>query len=200
MVFWVGILVGAFFVWVAVGRGFYDTWTMLFNVVISVYTAVYLTPVIVDIIPAAGETVYGNALTLAAVAAAVFVILYVISLTFLTGQFKVAFPKIFDNLGAGILGFLGGLLIWSFAVLLISATPIGKNDFARSIGLGSEVGQTSNPYLCWWCDLINTAAASDDTRSAQKAVTWLLDQAQDKTLEKTDPNESPAAAPLNQSQ
>lgn len=191
MIFWVGILVGGFFVWLAIGRGFYEMWTMLFNVVISIYTAVYLTPVIVDIIPAAGETDYGNALTLAAVAAAVFVILYVISLTFLTGQFKVAFPKIFDNLGAGTLGFLGGFLIWSFAVLLISATPIGKNDFARSIGLGSKVGQTSNPYLCWWCDLINTAAASDDSQSAQEAVAWLLDQAEDKTLQDPDPNEPP---------
>ncbi len=195
MIFWVGILVGAFFVWLAIGRGFYETWTMLFNVVISIYTAVYLTPVIVDIIPAAGETDYGNALTLAAVAAAVFVILYVISLTFLTGQFKVAFPKIFDNLGAGILGFLAGLLIWSFVVLLISATPIGKNDFAKSIGFP----QTSNPYLCWWCDLINTAAASDDGQPAQEAVTWLLEEAKEKTLEQPDPNEPNTPDPPTQS-
>lgn len=195
MVFWVGILVGAFFVWLAVGRGFYETWTMLFNVVISIYTAVYLTPVIVEIIPAAGETAYGNAMMLTALAVAVFAILYVISLTFLTGQFKVAFPKLFDNLGAGVLGFLAGLLVWSFVVLLISATPIGKNDFAKSIGFP----QTGNVYLCWWCDLINTAAASDDTQSAQEAVTRLVEEAERKTLEQPDPNEPAAPAPPTQS-
>jgi len=195
MVFWVGILVGAFFVWLAVGRGFYETWTMLFNVVISIYTAVYLTPVIVEIIPAAGETAYGNAMMLTALAVAVFAILYVISLTFLTGQFKVAFPKLFDNLGAGVLGFLAGLLVWSFVVLLISATPIGKNDFAKSIGLK----EANNPYLCWWCDLINTAAASDDTQSAQEAVARLIEEADEETLEQTDPNEPNIPAPLTQS-
>ena len=201
MAFWIGILVGGLFVWMAVGKGFYDTWTILFNIVISVYTALYLTPVIVDVLPAAGQTAYGNALTLTAVAAAVFFILYVTSLTLFTGRFKVSFPKLLDNLGAGVLGFLGGLLIWSFAVLLISATPVGQTDFARSIGFGDKVEQTNSPYICWWCNMVNTAAASADSRRpAQDVVTWLLDQAEDGTLKKPDPNESPAHAQPTQPQ
>ncbi len=75
MVFWTGILVGGLFVWLAVRMGFYETWAMLFNVVVAVYAAVFLTPVIVSKIPAAGDTAYGNALTLTAVAAAVFLLL-----------------------------------------------------------------------------------------------------------------------------
>lgn len=186
MVFWIGILVGGFFVWLAVARGFYEMWTMLFNIVVSIYAAVYLTPVIVEFVPAAGDTAYGNAMMLLVLAGAIFAILYVISLTFLTGQFKVSFPKIFDNLGAGILGFLAGLLVWSFVVLLISATPFGKSDTAESFGFGP----TNNPYLCWWCDLVNTAAASDDGLSAEEAVALLIEDAE----EKRDPNEPPADA------
>lgn len=186
MAFWAGILVGGFFVWLAIGRGFYEMWTMLFNIVIAIYAALYLTPVIVELVPAAGDTAYGNAMMLLVLAGAIFAILHVISLTFLTGQFKVSFPKIFDNLGAGILGFLAGLLVWSFVVLLISVTPFGKSDTAESFGLGP----TNNPYLCWWCDLVNTAAASDDGPSAEEAVALLIEDAKGKS----DPNEPVADA------
>ncbi len=198
MAFWMGILVGGLFVWMAVKRGFYDTWTMLFNIVISVYTAVYLTPVIVDVLPAAGQTSYGNALTLTAVAAGVFFILCITSLTLFTGRFKVSFPRLVDNLGASILGFLAGLLVWSFIVLLISATPVGQTAFARSIGFGAKSRQSNSPYICWWCDLVNGVAASADSRRpAQDVVTWLLDQAKDKKPEQADPNEPRATAPPN---
>lgn len=201
MVFWIGILVGGLFAWMAVRRGFYDTWTILFNIVISVYTALYLTPVVVDVLPGAGGTAYGNALTLTALAAAVFFILCITSLTLFTGRFRVSFPKLLDNLGAGVLGFLAGLLVWSFAVLPISATPIGQTAFAGSIGLGDKVKQTNSPYLCSWCNLVNTIATSADSRRpAQDVVTWLLDQAENKKLEQADPNESRAAAPPKQPQ
>jgi len=198
MVFWIGILVGGLFVWMAVKRGFYDTWTMLFNIVISVYAALYLTPFLVEVLPGAGETAYGNALTLVAVAVAAFFILCITSLTLFTGRFRVSFPKLLDNLGAGVLGFLAGLLVWSFAVLLISATPIGRTAFAGSIGFGDKVKQTNSPYLCSWCNLVNTAAASTDSRRpAQDVVTWLLDQAEDKKRERARTDESPARSDSN---
>ncbi|HCO95296.1 MAG TPA: hypothetical protein DIU00_15330, partial [Phycisphaerales bacterium] len=123
MVFWTGILAGGLFAWFAIRIGFYEMWAMLFNIIISIYIAVFLTPVIIDIIPAAGDTSYGNALTMVTAAIGVFLILYVITYLFLTGQFKVSFPRIFDTLGTSVLGFLAGFLIWSFAAALICATP-----------------------------------------------------------------------------
>jgi len=201
MVFWTGILVGGFFVWLAVRRGFYETWTMLFNIVVSVYTAISLTPVIIETLPGAGETSYGNALTLTALAAGTFFILWIISVTLLTGRFRVSFPKIFDNLGAAVLGFLGGVLIWSFAALIISASPAGKTDFAGSIGFGSKFTKTNSPYICWWCDLLNTATASANNRQpAQEAVARLLDEPKKETPKPTGPNEPPAIASPNQPQ
>lgn len=186
MVFWISILAGGFFIWLAVRMGLYETWTLLFNVVISVYVAVFLTPVIIDTIPAAGDTPYGNALTLTALAVGTFLILHVISYTFLTSQFNVSFPKIFDNLGAGILGFLTGFLIWSFVALLISVTPIGQKDFLKDIGFGRKFEQTNGSYICWWCNLVNTAASSKDNRQrAQEAISSLLDKAEEKTPEET---------------
>lgn len=198
MVFWTGILVGGLFVWLAVKMGFYETWTLLFNCVISVYVALLLTPVVVDKVPAAGETAYGNALTLLALAVAAFLILCGASYTLITSRFNVSLPKIFDNLGAGLLGFLAGLLIWSFAALLVSATPLAQKGIVRDIGFGPKIEQSNAPYIYWWCDLVDSVAAADDSRqSARDAVKWLLDNAQQKPQEapdQPDPNTAPDPA------
>ncbi|MHC4741778.1 MAG: CvpA family protein [Planctomycetota bacterium] len=200
MVFWTGILVGGFFVWLGVKRGFYEMWTMLFNVVVSVYTAIYLTPVIVDTLPGAGDTSYGTAFTLTALAVGLFFVLGITSLTLFTGRFKVAFPKMLDNLGAAVLGFLGGLLIWSFIALVISASPAGRTDFAGSIGFGSKFAQTNGPYISWWCDLINTAAASSEHRtSAEEAMGQLLAEPETDPSGLTDPNQPTQQVESNES-
>jgi hypothetical protein len=60
------------------------------------------------------------------VAAGSFLILYGITYILFTSQFQVPFPKIFDILFAGLLGFFGGFLILSFAALIIFLTPFGK--------------------------------------------------------------------------
>ncbi len=189
MVFWIGILAAAACAWFALRMGFYETWATVFNVLMAVYLAVFLTPVIAEAVPAAGDTPLGNALTLAAVAIGAFLVLHVLTYTFLTGQFSVAFPKIFDNLGSGVLGFLGGFLIWSFLALVISVTPVSQGSTAQSIGLGPKMQQTTGPYLSWWCDLINSAAApAGSRRPAQETIGRLLEEAAKKAAESTDPN------------
>lgn len=198
MVFWIGILVGALFVWVGIKRGFYEMWTMLFNVVVSVYAAIYLTPVIVDTLPGAGETSYGTAFTLTALAVGIFFVLGITSLTLFTGRFKVAFPKMLDNLGAAILGFLGGLLIWSFLALVISASPAGRTDLAATIGFGGKFTRTNGPYIRWWCDMVNTAAASSENRTpAEEAMARLLADPEEEKPDSTDPNQPQKPAQPN---
>ena len=61
MVFWLAVLVGALFAWIAVQIGFYATWIMFFNLVLSAYVGMFLTPVVITMVPAATETPYGYA-------------------------------------------------------------------------------------------------------------------------------------------
>ncbi len=194
MIFWIGILVGATFVWFAIKMGFYETWAMFFNIVISIYLAIFLQPTITDIVPAAGDTPYGNTLTILAIAIASFLILHGISYIFFTSQFSVSFPKIFNTLGAGLLGFLAGFLVWSFVSLLIFITPISQNTFVKEIGFTSQFKQTSMPVICWWCDLVNTVASrQDDKYTTEKAISGLLKSVESKVPAKTtkqaEPNE-----------
>ena len=196
MVFWIGILAGALFAWFAFKLGFYDTLVILFNIVISIYTAVFLTPVIIDFIPATADIPYGNVLTLTALAAGIFFILFGISYTFIIGQFNVSFPKIFDVLFAPLLGFLTGFLLLSFAAFLISVTPISQNKYAKEIGLNRYSQQANISYLCWWCDLVHSVVSSEDgPKSTKQAIDWYVQNAEKKTREEpvevNEPNKPP---------
>lgn len=184
MVFWIGILVSGAFAWSAIKRGFYETWAMLFNIVISIYLAVYLRPTIIDIVSSNGDTPYGNAIAMIGIAIGSFLILQGISyLLFIS---SVPFPKVFNTLGAGFLGFLAGFLVWSFANLLICITPISQNTLVKETGFSrSQFKQTNMPIICWWCNLIDTVASRQDNRySTEQAVNDLLKSTEKKTRDK----------------
>jgi len=193
MAFWFGILIGGICAWYAVGVGFYETWTMLFNIIISVYLAVFLRPVIVNI-PAVSDTPYTNALTMLAIAIASFAILQGITYTFLTGQFKVSFPRIFNTLGTGFLGFLAGFLIWNFVSFLIFITPISQDTFMKGFGFKEQFRQSNVSYLSGWCNLVNTVVSSRDGKiTSEEAISGLLKstepEAKIKPAERVEPTE-----------
>ena len=192
MVFWASILAGGLFVWLAVRIGFFEMWTLLFNIVVSIYVAIYLTPVIVDVATAAGDTSYGSALTLAALAIGTFLVLFGISYVLVTGQFNVAFPRIFDLVFSGIFGFLAGALILSFAVLVITVTPISQNNLANKIGLNPQSQQANIVYVSRWCDLIDLVASSADRETtAEQTINALFDSSQSETPNETDKQPDP---------
>jgi len=189
MVFWLGILVGGLFAWLAVKIGFYETWTMLFNIVISIYVAVFLGPVILDIIPAAGDTAFGKVLAMITTGVGVFLILHCISYTFLTGQFSVSFPGIFNTLGAALLGFVAGFLVWSFVSLLICISPISQNSIIKGLGFGSESQQANISYIGRWCDLVNKVVASEESESSARETIGELLGEKKQVGEPAEPNE-----------
>jgi xanthosine utilization system XapX-like protein len=174
MIFWVGILVGVCFAYFTSKMGFYQTWAMVFNIVISIYVAIFLTPVVADAVPAATDTAYGYALILIAITIGTLVTLQGITYALFTGQFIPTFPRVFNTVGGGILGFLAGFLVWSFAALLVSTTPVSQSAFAQKIGLGSGVEQTNVSYISWWCNLVNTIAASQDNKCTPQEVIHTL--------------------------
>ncbi|MHC4337194.1 MAG: CvpA family protein [Planctomycetota bacterium] len=202
MVFWLGILAGGLLAWYAIRIGFYEMWAMLFNIVISIYLAVFLGPAALEVIPGVADTPYSNVLAMLTIAAGAFLILHCISYTLITGQFSVTFPRIFNSLGTGLLGFLAGFLVWSFASLLIYMTPVSQNKFVREIGFGSQFQQSNVSFVCWWCDLVNKVVASQDGRiSSEKAISELLEsrtqEMPDKMGDTPEPNEPADSDPEN---
>lgn len=179
MVFWIGILLGCLFTWLAVKKGFYETWVLLFNIVIAVYLAVFLGPVIANIVPVARESAYNNALCMMIPGVGGFLILYGISSMLFTGQFSIPFTKTLDTCVAGFFGFLTGLLVWFFLSLLICITPISQNTFVSELDFAGGFKQTGAPYVEWWCNRIHSMAATKDSKvTSGEVISTLLKNAE----------------------
>ena len=55
MVFWIAILAGVLFTWLAVRMGFYETWVLLFNLVVAIYVSIFLAPAVARFVPMPGS-------------------------------------------------------------------------------------------------------------------------------------------------
>jgi len=182
MIFWIGILVAVALAFFAIRMGFYETWAILFNVVISIYLSVFVGPIVARI-PAIANTSFSNALAVIATAIAAFLILQSITYILMTSQFSISFPKVLDVIGAGFLGFLGGLLLWSFVNFLIYLTPIPQSDFAEKFGYNSQFRQANVSVISWWCDLVGSIVSNrhDGTTTAEQTINGLFEDIVRKT-------------------
>jgi hypothetical protein len=184
MIFWVCILVGGFFTWLAIRIGFFESLALLFNIVISIYVAIFLTPVILEKFSAAGDMFCGHALALASVAIGTFLILYGITYVFLTGQFKVSFPSVFEIIFAGLLGFFTGFLVSSFAALIITASPLSQNSLISKIGFNKVSLRDNISYICLFSDSVNRIVSlPDNDVTSGQIIDELLENARRKEQE-----------------
>jgi len=175
MVFWIAILAGALFTWLAVRIGFYETWILLFNVAVSIYLAIFLAPMVARSVPMPGGAAWCTALSMLVLAGGCFAILHGLSYVFLTGQFNIPFPNLLDVVFSGLLGFLAGFLILSFAALTMATTPLTEHKVVRTLGLGRQGQQANIAGLATCCDLIHFVASFGDDGATRAAVARLFE-------------------------
>ena len=178
MVLLAGILAGGLCIWFAVKIGFYETWAMLFNIVIAVYIALFLARPVMDFLPEEASNIRScEALTLTVLAIGSFLILYGLTYILFTSRFKVTFPKLFDILFAGLLGFFGGFLLLSFAALIIFLTPFG--GYA---GIENDSVEYNMSSAYWLFDGIHSIVSSPDNEIiTEKVVKQLLNKSKPDT-------------------
>jgi hypothetical protein len=171
MMFWIAILAGALFVWLAVRVGFYETWVLFFNILVSIYVSVFLTPILAELVPApGGGTAYHVALCMIVLAGGCFAVLQGLSFVFLTGQYHIPFPRVFDILLSGILGFAAGFLLLSFVALVLTTTPLAENKIVGVFGLGKQSQQANLACISRCCGLIHSFAGFHDTGNTTGAA------------------------------
>jgi hypothetical protein len=199
MVFWMAVAVGGVFAWIAVQIGFYATWILFFHLLLSAYVAIFLTPVIIANVPAATTTDYGYALILMSVAIATLCIAYGICFACLTGHLRVEFPKIFDGIVAGLLGFQAGFLVLSFLAFTFCLTPMSKANFCKTLGFDAQSQKSNISFMCWWCDRIHGLVSCPGPQPCSKDEVALLEKTAAPATEEpgVDTGEEPAklAAP-----
>ena len=116
----VGLLVGIF----GIRKGFFVMWGTVFNVLISIYLGVMLTPLIVGTFQKEGVSCYCCAGCVAGVTLLLFAILESIVYCCLFKGSKVILPWAVDTFGAGMLGFVCGYIACSFLLLVIGIMPV----------------------------------------------------------------------------
>jgi hypothetical protein len=169
MVILVGIIAGLIFAWVAIRMGLYVTWSVMFNLVISIYTAISLGPVVADKLPLEGG--FGAAVILVGLAAAVFTVLQGTCYLFITSQYEMSFPKLFDSVTSGIIGFLAGMLIISFLNLpfgIIRQGLSAENNYEESSQLGNSA------YLDFWYNAMHSLVGTKENTQTEKLVAEII--------------------------
>lgn len=187
MVFWIAILVGVLFVWLAVRMRFYETWVLLFNIIVSIYLAIFAAPIVAALAPTPGGAAsYGMALSMALLGGGCFALLQGLSYVFLTGQFSIPFPRVFDIVFSGLLGFFAGFLVLSFVALVLATTPLAENEIIADIGMSQKAQAVNLSCISWWCDRIHFFTGPAD-RPTQAAVQRLLDESKPKPVAVREP-------------
>ena len=179
MVTVIGIIAGLIFAWIAIRIGLYVIWSVMFNLVVSIYIAISLSPVVAGNLPLEGSFFAG--IILVGFAAAVFAILQGACYLFITSQYDVCFPKLFDSLSSSIVGFLVGMLIVSFLCLALGVMSQGmpaKDNYKEHLQLGSSA------YLDFWYDTIHCLIGTKANIKPENMVAELIKKTEKKKRNK----------------
>jgi hypothetical protein len=158
------LLVGVFFAWFAIQMRFHATWIFFFNVLLSVYFAVFATPVVLDWFPFATTIPFGIPLTLLGVFLGSLCVTYGITYACVAGQFYIELSKIPDTILAAILGFFSGVLIASFLLFALSLTPLANIGFLQQVGFHKDAQKFNRSYLCFWCNRMHGFVGASDQK------------------------------------
>jgi len=195
--FWIGIILGLAVAGLMAKKGLYETWTLLFNLIIAVYLALTLGPVLRQLLSIQRRG--GDVFVMLGTAVICLTVLYGISYVIFLSQFRVTFPKILDVAGGGLLGFLAGFLVWSFVAFLISVSPLGGSRILGKIGFNSDSLGRSTGYMTWWTGIIGKIVSADAERDTiEQTVDVLVENAGKAALSARtvpEPNESKPAEP-----
>jgi hypothetical protein len=191
MIFWLGIILALAAAFLASKKGLYESWSMLFNVIISVYLGLTAGPTMAKLMGA--TSVNGELLTIFGTAALCFIILYGASYVIFLSQFNVTFPKIFDIAGGGLTGFLAAFLAWSFIAFLICSCPAAQNSFISKMGFNKTKLSGTISYMQNFTGIVHSMVAADQEQSSlkDKIITMIeeSEKARPKRTLKTEPEE-----------
>jgi hypothetical protein len=170
MVLWFTILVGIIAAWLGREMRFYSAWALLFNILVSMYLGVMLTPVLIGVITDQSVSYYHCATGVAGIAIIAFIILHTFTAIFLTADVEIRFPRMFDGVGSAILAFLSGYLVCNFVILVICIMPFTKNSTVENIIKQAKLTSVAVPSVAVACDFVGTMSMQCYGDAAERVV------------------------------
>lgn len=197
MIFLLTVIFGGIIAVVVRRKNFFSMWALLFNVLIAIYISVMLSPTIIGRIPEIYGDGYCYGLCLLALALPVFLISQSLASIYLTRDFNVSFPKVFNGIGSSLFGFLVGYFGLNFIIFAIGIMPLSEYPFVKQISGDVPLVQIVRGPVLTTCNTVRKLSLQWDVNGCEPVVAWLTAK-EEKTLEKDSPlppEEKPAAMP-----
>jgi hypothetical protein len=165
--------------------GFYTIWAMLFNLLISIYLGVMLSPTVAGFLPtlfpaaarqSEGSFWYVYAAIVAGVAMVSFIILQITATAYFTGTFNISLPKLIEKLGSLFIGFVAGYALWGFICFLILIMPIKKDQsiLFKSFTADPNSKEISMPTISKVTNTVNAVSLQPNRPQVRNVITWTL--------------------------
>lgn len=171
------ILVGVIFAVIGIRKGFFPMWLLLFNILLSIYVGVMLSPTLVAVRPDMEQEPYYLASFIAVTSVMLFVVLQTIAVSFFGELGECFCPKIFDTAGAAVLGFLAGFCVLSFVYFIVCIMPFSKKPFMKEAfgdGVSAPAGVKSVVKVCDFVSSISLQPYCGYRDVATDVVDWLV--------------------------
>jgi hypothetical protein len=170
------IAVGLVFAWIGYRKTWYPSWAFLFNILVSIYTSIMITPQIVDKISFV-RAYLGNfsySAGIFTIAVVIFVVMQLLSFRFFTSVFCVSFPKILNGAGAAVLGFLTGLAIAGFLLFLITITPLSDNSSVKFLTQPAQGLDRANTIVLTTCNFVHDISLQPSPTAIDRQMETIL--------------------------
>ncbi len=170
------LAVGLVFAFIGYKKTWYPSWALLFNMLISVYTSIMVTPQIVDKVSFIREYLgnFSYAVFVLTAAVIVFVVMQLLAFRFFTAVYIVSFPKILNNAGSAVLGFLTGLVIAGFLLFLITITPLSDFSAVKFLAQGRQTPGGVNGVVLGSCNFVHKISLQPDPKAIGNQMEKIL--------------------------
>ena len=166
------IIIALFFVVIGLRLGYFRAWVMLFNILVSVYLAVMLAPVVPGLIPCVRDSCYRYPAFIMAAAIIIFAVMHSIALR-LMKSFEASCHRIFDLIASAVFGFISGYLLTAFIFFVICLIPLAKPGFVS--WQDKSVAEVRQPVISA-CDFIGYISIHACEGVAGGIVNKLIDE------------------------
>jgi len=177
MLIWFAILMGTLAAWLLGRKTFYANWILLFNILVSIYVGVMLSPVLLGML---GDRTKGIGFNCAAfillITVIVFIILYLIArFSLVADEVDIDFHELLELIGTRVAAFFSGFCVAIMVIFLIAVMimPYKFSPWMKFIRSEDAPVTVVTKPMTKMCNFINTMSMQRYTDAPAYILTEL---------------------------
>jgi hypothetical protein len=152
-------------------KGVLSAWTLMFNIMISVYLGIMTVAIIGRYSPDTLSDQWVKAGVVFLTAVLLFVLLTLLSMHFFNNYPYPDLPRYFELIGSGLFGFIGGYLGLWFLVYVFCITPASKIESMAEMSGESRISSRSRVEFI--CNILESLSLQEDDGQSENLYLWI---------------------------